>query len=178
MIFRRLATSIRDQDWGTVTLEIVIVVLGVFIGIQVSNWNDERTAEERERLLLTELRAEALSNAAASESVGDGLLVGAEAARRVLTLHNAGTFDCEPDCWSVVVDLMHASQPQQIYERWTTYIATSCDVESPSISRTPAGCDASGRRGASKSTWTPAPPRTSRYRSTPGSSGPSSRMPS
>jgi len=42
MILRRLATALRQQDWFTVMVEILIVVLGVFIGIQVSNWNDAR----------------------------------------------------------------------------------------------------------------------------------------
>jgi hypothetical protein len=121
MILRRLAKSLRRQDWFTVTLEIVIVVLGVFIGIQVSNWNDARAAEAREGLLLAELRAEAQRNATAARSVGDGLNVGAEAARRILQRHESGETDCVPDCWSVVVDLMHASQWQQLFDRWTTY---------------------------------------------------------
>lgn len=121
MILRRLAKSIRQQDWFTVTLEVVIVVLGVFIGIQVSNWNDARAAEAREGLLLDELRAEAQRNATAARSVGDGLNVGADAARRVLLRHDTGETGCVPECWSVVVDLMHASQWQQLFDRWTTY---------------------------------------------------------
>ena len=42
MILRRISESIRRQDWFTVLLEIVIVVIGVFIGIEVANWNDAR----------------------------------------------------------------------------------------------------------------------------------------
>jgi len=42
MIFRRLSNSVRNQDWFTVLIEIVIVVVGVFIGIEVSNWNEAR----------------------------------------------------------------------------------------------------------------------------------------
>ena len=42
MILRRLADSLRRQDWFTVLVEIGIVVLGVFLGIEVSNWNEER----------------------------------------------------------------------------------------------------------------------------------------
>ncbi len=40
MILRRLANAIRQQDWFVVTIDILIVVLGVFIGIQMANWND------------------------------------------------------------------------------------------------------------------------------------------
>jgi hypothetical protein len=47
MILRRLAQSFRRQDWFTLLLEVLIVVLGVFIGIQVANWNDSRIDEGR-----------------------------------------------------------------------------------------------------------------------------------
>lgn len=47
MIIRSLSDSIRRQDWFTVLVEIVIVVVGVFLGIQVSEWSDERKAQVR-----------------------------------------------------------------------------------------------------------------------------------
>ena len=42
MILRRLATALRKQDWFTVAIETLIVVFGVFIGLQVNNWNQAR----------------------------------------------------------------------------------------------------------------------------------------
>ncbi|MEO8742334.1 MAG: hypothetical protein ABI365_03995 [Lysobacteraceae bacterium] len=39
MIFRRFAGNLRKQDWTAVVVELVVVVLGVFIGLQASNWN-------------------------------------------------------------------------------------------------------------------------------------------
>ncbi|MDT8442537.1 MAG: DUF6090 family protein, partial [Desulfuromonadales bacterium] len=42
MILRRIAAAFRRQDWSTVGVEIIIVVLGVFIGLQVNNWNESR----------------------------------------------------------------------------------------------------------------------------------------
>lgn len=39
MIMRRLAMRFPGQDWLTVTIELVVVVLGVFIGLQAANWN-------------------------------------------------------------------------------------------------------------------------------------------
>jgi hypothetical protein len=47
MILRRLTENLRAQNWTAITIEFLIVVLGVFIGTQVSNWNLER-AERRE----------------------------------------------------------------------------------------------------------------------------------
>jgi hypothetical protein len=42
MILRRLSTALRKQDWVTVFVETLIVVFGVFIGLQVNNWNQAR----------------------------------------------------------------------------------------------------------------------------------------
>ena len=33
MVLRRLAASARRQDWFAVTVELVVVVLGMFIGM-------------------------------------------------------------------------------------------------------------------------------------------------
>ncbi len=48
MIFRRFAGNFRQQDWTAVVVELVVVVLGVFIGLQASNWNAEQ-ADARTR---------------------------------------------------------------------------------------------------------------------------------
>lgn len=48
MILRRLAKSIRRQDWVAVAIEFVIVVAGIFVGLQVTEWNEQRQLRERE----------------------------------------------------------------------------------------------------------------------------------
>ena len=58
MILQRLATSIRKQDWFTVLIETLIVVFGVFIGLQVNNWNEARHASAREAEILNALQSE------------------------------------------------------------------------------------------------------------------------
>lgn len=52
MILRRLADAFRKQDWFTVVIETMIVIFGVFIGIQVANWNAARVDEGRARAYL------------------------------------------------------------------------------------------------------------------------------
>jgi hypothetical protein len=42
MILRRVIEHVKAQHWTAVGLDFVIVVVGVFIGIQVSNWNGGR----------------------------------------------------------------------------------------------------------------------------------------
>ena len=42
MILRRLASAISRQDWFAVPTEIVIVVAGIVVAIQLHNLNDAR----------------------------------------------------------------------------------------------------------------------------------------
>ena len=42
MLLRRITKHVRDQNWFAVVLDFMIVVFGVFIGIQVANWNEAR----------------------------------------------------------------------------------------------------------------------------------------
>ena len=59
MIVRRIAQHVREQNWTAVAIDFVIVVVGVFIGIQVSNWNDARKAQAEEAQLVGRLIGEA-----------------------------------------------------------------------------------------------------------------------
>lgn len=48
MILRRLTTAFRKQDWFTVGVETLIVVFGVFIGLQLQNWTSEQGRRQLE----------------------------------------------------------------------------------------------------------------------------------
>lgn len=48
MILHRLISHMKGQHWTAVFLDFVIVVVGVFIGLQVNNWNQARV--ERNQL--------------------------------------------------------------------------------------------------------------------------------
>lgn len=56
MILHRLITHMKGQHWTAVFLDFFIVVLGVFIGLQVSNWNSARHDHVLERQYLERLR--------------------------------------------------------------------------------------------------------------------------
>lgn len=59
MILRRLVTALRRQDYVTVLIETLIVVLGVFLGIQLGNWNEARQTDRLEREYLERLFVDA-----------------------------------------------------------------------------------------------------------------------
>jgi len=50
MILRSLTRHVRDQNWFAVGIDFLIVVVGVFIGIQVANFNAARADSYLERL--------------------------------------------------------------------------------------------------------------------------------
>jgi len=52
MILRRFTQHIKEQNWLAVFIDFIIVVVGVFIGIQVANWNEDRVEAEREQEVL------------------------------------------------------------------------------------------------------------------------------
>lgn len=55
MIVRRFAQSLKEQNWAAIAIEFVLLVLGVFLGIQVSNWNAERIDRALEATYLSSL---------------------------------------------------------------------------------------------------------------------------
>jgi hypothetical protein len=56
MILRRFAQSLKEQNWMAIAIEFVLLVLGVFLGIQVANWNEARTTREKSDLFTARLK--------------------------------------------------------------------------------------------------------------------------
>lgn len=52
MILRSVTKHVKEQNWFAVFLDLLIVVIGVFIGIQVSNWNEQLVGEKQAQVLL------------------------------------------------------------------------------------------------------------------------------
>jgi len=58
MIFKRTVAKLRAQDWVAITIELAIVIVGVFIGIWVANWNQDRLERNETRQTLLQLEPE------------------------------------------------------------------------------------------------------------------------
>jgi hypothetical protein len=58
MLLRRVIGHVREQNWSAIGIDFVIVVVGVFIGIQVSNWNSERATNRQAALFTANLEAD------------------------------------------------------------------------------------------------------------------------
>lgn len=62
-MLRHAIVHLRRQDWTAVFIELVVVVVGVFIGAQAANWNDARQTDANAATfteqLTSDLRTEA-----------------------------------------------------------------------------------------------------------------------
>lgn len=47
MILRRISEHVKSQNWFAVGIDFLIVIFGVFIGTNVTNWNDARITQQR-----------------------------------------------------------------------------------------------------------------------------------
>ncbi len=56
MIFRRTIANLRAQNWVAIGIELAIVIVGVFIGLQVSNWNQARIEQRATQRMVEELK--------------------------------------------------------------------------------------------------------------------------
>jgi hypothetical protein len=83
MIFSRLKTAIREQNWVAVAIEIIVVVLGVVIGFQITDWGARRADLAAEKSYLTQISADLLDTKRLQEAF-DRELSGSENAAHLL----------------------------------------------------------------------------------------------
>lgn len=55
MILRSITKHLKEQNWFAVALDFVIVVVGILIAFQITNWNDARGERQREVQILREI---------------------------------------------------------------------------------------------------------------------------
>jgi len=61
LILRRLTANLKAQNWTAIAIEFLIVVIGVFIGTQVSNWNQARVEKRETQRMIDQLVPEIAS---------------------------------------------------------------------------------------------------------------------
>ncbi|MFN7163638.1 MAG: hypothetical protein ACK4P2_02355 [Hyphomonas sp.] len=93
MILRRITEHVKAQNWFAVALEFFIVVLGVFVATQVSNWNEARKDREREQVYIERLRSDFEAIEARSGMAFDVWQSAVDASARLL--NDIETFDPE-----------------------------------------------------------------------------------
>ena len=56
MMLRRIIEHVKNQQWTAIGIDFVILVIGVFVGIQVSNWNQARVTDQQAAAFTTHLK--------------------------------------------------------------------------------------------------------------------------
>lgn len=141
MAIRRFREHITAHNWFAVGIDVVIVIVGVFLGLQANNWNQARV----ERSAARAYRAEIVENLRANEiSIDDqvayyrGVLGHALAALDVL--ETAGSAMDE----AFLIDAYQASQVRQRQLAQTAYD----EMQSAGLGRSVAGPETRARLSA------------------------------
>lgn len=72
MLLRRITEHVKTQNWFAVGIDFLIVVVGVFVGLQVSNWNNALGDRADEQRYLVELEQDLVTAIAEiDETVGN-----------------------------------------------------------------------------------------------------------
>lgn len=121
MIISRFIRQIKGQHWLAFVIDFVIVVLGVFIGLQVNNWNGARHDRARETYVLSQLTVEIQTIQAGARSNIDAYTRKVLAANRIMALL-ASDKDAPEDNPAFLVDLTAVDYRQSPVERSTTFI--------------------------------------------------------
>ncbi len=58
MLFHRISQDLKAQNWSAIWLDLAVVVVGIFLGLQANAWNESRQDRVREAEILDHLRAD------------------------------------------------------------------------------------------------------------------------
>ncbi|GAB5412582.1 MAG: hypothetical protein Cons2KO_01850 [Congregibacter sp.] len=126
LILRSLTKHVKEQNWFAVWIDFAIVVVGVFIGIQVANWNDTQAEiAQTQRMLgsvlsdLQELRGQVGRSSLRTQNTAkslDELMSALEVGERLdpdvlnATFRQAVTLELLPDLPSGLDEILVAAR--------------------------------------------------------------------
>jgi len=121
MGMHKLAARLRSYDWTAAVIELVIVVVGVLVALQVSNWNQDRIDRARAHRDYQRIRAELQTDGEAMEQTlafwqvvsayGAAAIANGESGQRV-----------EDSNWKTVLAWYQASQLMPFELEDTTFV--------------------------------------------------------
>lgn len=132
MVIRRIREHVAAHNWFAVAVDLAIVVVGVFLGTQANNWNQQRI----ERAAARAYRAEIIENLRANEiSIDDQAMY----YRRVQS-HALAALDVLETPGSAMDEafLIHAYQASQVRQRLLAQAAYD-EMKSAGVGRNVAG---------------------------------------
>jgi len=93
MLFRRISAHLKRQDWFAVGLDLLIVVVGIYIGLQVDAWNSIRQDRVVEREYLERLLVDMEESLEAQRDSKSQFDASIAATNYIGQIQRAGTFE-------------------------------------------------------------------------------------
>lgn len=112
MLPRRLRNYVENQNWTAIVIELLVVILGVFIGLQVDNWNQARIEQNTVKSYYHRLIEDLRTNAESFQARQDYYWKVQNHGQSVLdTLRGSQTASAE----QFLIDAYQASQIWQVF---------------------------------------------------------------
>ena len=102
MILARLAGALREQNWLTVVVEILVVVVGIVLALQVDNWNSSRNERNLEQLYLQRLTVDIQGDMEGFRNLGEIFQNKHEFIEQLKTIDCCEQIRLNPELWLVV----------------------------------------------------------------------------
>ena len=67
MLLRRLTAHVRGENWFAVALDLLVVVVGLFIGLQIDTWWEGQKEAQLESVYLMEIQEDFEANRSSLE---------------------------------------------------------------------------------------------------------------
>lgn len=121
MILRRVIEHVRSQSWFAVGLDLAVVITGVFLGLQVTEWNNEREQRASELEYIQRLLGELYDD---QDGIQNEIRDLEKKEASLLRLHAAfrSTPDQVPEPMQFLVDVVEGAN--RGWNQWDTRRAT------------------------------------------------------
>ena len=120
MLLRRVIEHVKKQEWTAVAIDFVIVIVGVFIGIQAASWNEARADESRARGYLERIHTDLEADLANYQNRIRFWSAVSNYGRTGLTYADSGRMGDRTQ-WKLLLAYFQASQVAEFWTRSTTY---------------------------------------------------------
>ena len=120
MRLRTLVRRARDRDWTGFFIEIFVVVIGVFLGLQASNWNQDRQESARGREYLQRIHGDLRSEISLLRDTRKFSHAVADYGERAIGYAENGTL-YKNSAWQTALAYYQASQLSPFRQPSTTF---------------------------------------------------------
>lgn len=119
MLLRRITKHVKDQNWFAVAIDFIIVVFGVFIGIQLGNWNEQLADNQRSQRYLQRIASDLSQDISI---YNDRIKFWQQVSDYgVAVLDEANTNKLSLSSWELVIAYFQASQTAEFFPSNATF---------------------------------------------------------